>query len=937
MRGLSLVGQFSYTACEAPGPYSSIPGWKVKQVLAQSPAVAVPEAVVNDAVRVFGGFRPPEIGALATQDDIDRLPRCLRLDRVGSEWRSLVHLAAAGRDRSGRDAFFAHGLLVGVTTGLDGVGPGGLSDPDRVPATLRPADLWGADGWSTPYRAEAIERATLGRVPTPSVASPADEDRLADFIDLHVEQLDVVLALAERAVTGGPTLVLMGPPVSAAMWCSLITHLLPPNVGWSLPFSTYEPVPSARTGRMFLVGAPPESAEVWDQLPPDAAVVHDPNRPVRRSGDGWVLADGSPLSAGPWAQVAASVHRLGWADEVRAGIDRLSERVGSALDDWPLFALPAAVLALPSERLEGKPEWAAMAATAAASHFPTSSMLPAELTGSLMDAVVRWGGSARRSTERILRAWEGQDPPPPAEMSDPVLVTYVRELLQPGVLDREPLPWVPVTTGVSPWARPDLITELPGLLAWLDGVESPGARAWALLAVVDLVDRLGLTTGAAGEPVRRLLIGRAREWVTLDWLRSAVATRSERPPSIPSWLWQDGLLDAFSAAVQESPGSPGELLWDPRLRTLLDGAAGPLPRVLEPGLTLRRLSPVDYERAAATLRFHTDLRLPGEARQLWQAAGFLREAMGAPGRRRRDPSRWPEQLDHWFRQDPIGAELLREVLAELPDDALGLMGLATVTLGSLPPSRVTEEIARTVVARSRSAPPITGPLAWHRQFASPVPHTSVDGANVRVSPDRPENDLLTAVARGVLPGALQSAGRDRLTRWVVVVGASAVRDWVGEDGVERPWWAAAGTDPLRSDLLARLPAVLGAVSAALVASRDQKAADRLVGEWVVRSALAQAGVGYDPLRSFFVDPVAKDGWTAVGRELLWARDRGRDAMDAWVAHVQLQADLVATARPALGDDERDFVVDAAVGAAGHLVGGGGLLGRFRRSTGQRRG
>lgn len=69
-----LIGQYTYTACETPGPYSSVPGWKVKQVQSVPPFAELPEAAVKAAVRPFGRYRTPAIGPLTTQAEIDQLP-----------------------------------------------------------------------------------------------------------------------------------------------------------------------------------------------------------------------------------------------------------------------------------------------------------------------------------------------------------------------------------------------------------------------------------------------------------------------------------------------------------------------------------------------------------------------------------------------------------------------------------------------------------------------------------------------------------------------------------------------------------------------------------------------------------------------------------------------------------------------------------------------
>ena len=61
-----LIAQFTYTACQQPGPYDSVPGWKVKQVEPQG----VSRELIQDAARSFGSFKSPSIDALATMSDV---------------------------------------------------------------------------------------------------------------------------------------------------------------------------------------------------------------------------------------------------------------------------------------------------------------------------------------------------------------------------------------------------------------------------------------------------------------------------------------------------------------------------------------------------------------------------------------------------------------------------------------------------------------------------------------------------------------------------------------------------------------------------------------------------------------------------------------------------------------------------------------------------
>ena len=251
-----LIGQFTYTACQTPGPYSSVPGWKVKQVQAAPPFARDAGSGGQGCRPTVRRFRTPAIGPLTTQAEIDQLPRCLRLDQLPDGYRSLAHLAAAGRDRSGRDAFFAHGLLIGPT------GPARWGRRRRRVETGTARRTSGAPTGGSPRTAPTpSRRLTLGEPPRLSPASPLDPDRRLDFVELHPGQREFVLAAAERALTTGVPLVVVGMPVAAAMWTSLITHFLLSSVGWSVTFSTYEAGAAdevVRAGSPAVVGVPPD-------------------------------------------------------------------------------------------------------------------------------------------------------------------------------------------------------------------------------------------------------------------------------------------------------------------------------------------------------------------------------------------------------------------------------------------------------------------------------------------------------------------------------------------------------------------------------------------------------------------------------------------------------------------------------------------------------
>jgi hypothetical protein len=968
-----LVGQYSYTACETAGPYSSVPGWKVKQVLAADFGGAVPEAMVKEAVRPFGSFRTPIVGPLTTQDEIDHLPRCLRLDVLAGDFRGLAQLAAAGRDRTGRDAFFAHGLLVGPP----GSGSTAVTGPGARWNRYRPADFWGADGWLAPFRAAAIEAAELGEPPTLSAASPFDDDLRMDFIDLHPGQRDFVLAAAERALTARVPLVVLGLPIEAAMWTSIVTHFLLPAAGWSLPFATYEAGPPAEVLRArfaAVIGAPPETGDGWRQLPGDAVTVHDPAQPAARSDGGFELADGTALPIGAWARLAEQVCRLGWEDDVRAAIDALGESLGADLDRWPLFALPAALLTtLPEEQLEREPQIARLAAEVAAAELPPTSALPGDVLTGVIAATGRWGDAPLRTAGDVLAAFDRSAHMPSTDVTDPILLGYLQELLKPGMLRPETVPWLPRAVRLSAAARRALARELPAALGWID-LESGPARARSVLLVAAVAERIGLCAeptptenrfapiDSSGD-VRVDSVSEARPDGTIGAVLADLARRYVVPelfpddpratgaavdgwPPLPGWLWRDVVFEEIVARLAGRP--PGSLLTDPRLHRWIDEAAGPLPAHYLPGRTLPGLTLVDGERAAAALQAMSRPTIAPEQREVLQVAAFHR-AVHAAAEPRPDDATWLiDELRTWF-PGPPRAAVLYDLLEELPHalPVLPRAALAAAVLPALAPDDTTAAIVDRL--GQRGLPPselMGGPLAWHRQFAVPPPQTSHDlrfPAAPPVWPDHPETELLIAVATGLLRGPLRRHGVLRLAWWVLIVPAESLDLPGNEFRMESAtWFTDAERDPLRGQLDALYPAVAKGILGALGQSgrSGRLGADVLAAEWVVRSALAGRQIPGDPAGSYFADQHPGSAWSTDARGLLRSGDRPRDELENWLHRVKRSAEMVGIqAFPEVAPDagSRDALVQAALESAAALAGLGGLSGRVRRSPSERRG
>lgn len=928
-----LVGQFSYTACEAPGPYSAVPGWKVKQVVSADFGGPVPEAAVKEAVRPFGGFRTPIVGPLTTQDEIDLLPRCLRLDVLPGGFRSLAHLAAAGRDRSGRDAFFAHGLLVGPPA----AGSTTVSGAGAIWNRYRPADFWAADGWLTPFRAEAIETAELGPLPVVSVASPAAADLRMDFIDLHPGQREFVLAAAERAFATQTPIVVLGLPVEAAMWTSIVTHFLLPGTGWAVPFSTYEAAPAAEVLRArpgTVIGAPADTAGGWRQMPDEQVTVLDPENLPVRTGDGFTLVGGTLLPVGPWARLAEAVCALGWEDEVRRRIDVLGEQVGADLDPWPLFALPAVVLSMDGALLRDQREVARLAAQVLIAAMPQVSLLPPALTADLIAAITVWGeaGATSSTTGEILAALDRSDGPVPTATTDPILTAYVREVLA-GPEDPAAPVWFPERLALSDAAALGLAQELPSLTGWLDGVD-PDGRDDAVLTVAVQVERAGLTRGPALTAVRAAFDDRIEALVPA-LLDRAPGTRSPGVP-LAGWLWPGVLSEAVATRLRQRPA--GEVLRHPAVQRLVESVEPPLPARYEPGRTGAGLSLLDGERAAVELLAVEPSSIEPARLEVLRTAAFLRSVLTGqfPGGER--PGSLVLEFRRWFSGPPRSVvlyDLLDRLSAVAPPDELIQMANDCLTI--LAPDDCTKSIATLLLDRGVITPAaVTGPLAWHVQIRRSLPLSSHDGLQA-VWPDHPENELLKAVVAGRVAGGFREIMLARLAWWLLLVAADQL-DLPGNSFrmESATWFTSAEREPLRGRLEPLLPTIGG--QAARRARHRQGQADDLAAEWTTRAAMAQLRIPGDPAGAFFGDQATGSGWFAGVRVMLDAPDRPRDQLERWLERVRMSATWAGIR--AYPDEAQvpaqEALIGAAVDLATRVAGLGGVKGWLRRSAPVRR-
>ena len=853
-----LLGQFTYATVPEPGPYSDADGWKVQQVLAQGDV----RNWVENATGALGSFLPESVPLLATDAQLDALPRRLRLQVYPDGYSVLLHQVSAGQSHRHRDASFTHALLVGVSAG-QGIGE------------IRPADLWDSPLWLRPVGAEQVSAARLDRVLPPVLPGP-------DVDGVWLDEPELALLLL--AVLGGglagqvPGRVALVDPTGGltAGWVAFLSRYLTPGAAWTaLPFSTHERSVEANLAQLRelrVVGIPPEEADGARRVLGEEWVVLDPTQPPALLDGTWTFDRGRVVRLGPWAQLAESLSALPMLD-LPSGPELLADATpgwaGSA-DDQPRWALPAALLTGPDEVLSAMREVARSAADLAALTWPAAVHMLAGQQQALIASFTRFADDPTAAFSAILRSADRSGTP--AGAVDVLLDGYLRAMWEPSRTawtgDSGPLPWLPQHIVPGPQLSALLVSDLPGLLGWSWRDEAtPTQRVRLLSGVVSLGFRWSWSDRSElREPVRTLLeamtgtllVGRGP--VDGSW------------PSLPPLL----LARVVATVTELLRRDPGALRLPPSALRWLDRELGPLD-VHRP---LHAWTLLDLERAAAVDPRDPEAGAAG-------AAAVLRQALGQP--------EWPAAgwLDALHRGGVrIGPPALREVIeaawtmrCPIPALGMGELYLARQPLGgadhdfavwlqqaagaAADPSRPTRSVS--LHADCGPQPPSPGRLMGIPAFAEEVRTLARVGLSAG--------------------GPLRDSAESRLAVDLLAVDA--------RDAADTDWARLLGRADVGSALRPRWPVAYQQLSRTTPAGRRA-----LASSWLARALLHnEADLAVGALRHGHQDPVGRvlchrpdpqtEDWQVEAwvRELL--QDCDRAARVQWVAGVRSEASAAA--------------------------------------------
>ncbi len=843
-----LVGQFSYATVAEPGPYSDADGWKVKQVIPEN----VSQAWVESATGALGSFLPASLPLLATAEQLDALPRRLRLQVYPDAYAVLLHQVSSGQSHRHRDSSFTHALLVHLEQG-QGIGE------------IRPADLWGDALWLRPVGAEEVSAARLDPALAPTTPPGPDVDGVwLDEPDLAL----LLLAVLGQGLAGQtPGRVAMIDPTGGltATWVAFLSRYLTPGAAWTaLPFSTHERSVEANVAQLRelrVIGIPPEEADGARRVLGEEWVVLDPvNPPALRDGT-WAFDRGRTVRLGRWAQLAESLSALPML-QMPSGpellVDAEAGWAGSA-DDQPRWALPAALLTGPDEVLSAMRGVARSAADLAATTWPAAVRMPAGKQQALIASFTRFADDPTTAFAAILRSADRPDTPPGAV--DVLLDGYLRAMWDPTrvkwVSDPGPLPWLPQHLVAGAELSAALLAELPGWVGWTGREGStPAQRVRLLSGLVALGFRWSWwDRPELADPIRTLL-----EAMTGTLLVGRGPVDGSWPALPPPLLAQ-----VTAGLIELTRRDPASLRLPPSALRWLDGQLGPL-QVRRP---LPAWSLLDLERADTG------------------SAVVLRSALGQP--------EWPaaQWLDTLARN---GVRIEPAALLEVIEAAWTLrcpipaLGMGELYLARQPLGATGHDFAVWLQQTAAAGGDLAGQFRSVLVHAACRPHPPEPGRLMGIPGFADEVRTLAWPGLATV-GPLRDSAEHRLALDLLAVDA--------RDAAETDWARVLGRTDVGSMLRSRWPAAYQELARTTPAGRRALAASLLTRALVHN----EAGLAASSLGSGHQDPVGRvlchrpDPQTEDWQVEAWVRELLQDCDRAtrvqWVADVRTEAAAAA--------------------------------------------
>ena len=416
----------------------------------------------------------------------------MQVDQHGTAF--LVHTSLAGADASGRPGnVFNHVLVL----------------PDLVAQLLagqpRPLEWYRSPGWLTPYGADAVRTASIGRtalLPGPVVSRASVARFLSRLADAPT--LGALLDAVATALAGGPRVVLVADQDEAVHWLAAVCFLAPPQQQAGLSLSTFERAHTLRSGASgaLLSVMPRRDRDQLTNL--EQHVLIDPLTQRPADGATWRLALGSaPL--GPWSALgqalatgteAVLVDRLLLLDELSTSHPRAT----AADPMWPL-AVVVAESSASSSAQSGSKQVLINVALTAVDHDDADTV---------RTVLLALEAAAATTVESSWAAWAGL---PSQDLCQGNVAWFFERYLALLVGDQQRLQghWPPDTVDLTGYDDAALQGRLTStieaqLVALPDRVGDPVTLSVLNLRLLDLAGLLGIGPALAETPTAKAVV-----------------------------------------------------------------------------------------------------------------------------------------------------------------------------------------------------------------------------------------------------------------------------------------------------------------------------------------------------------------------------------------------------------------------------------------------
>lgn len=233
-----MYSYFSYTECEAPGPFDLTPGYKIKSAVSLESSLESELEAMNRAIAAFPSYSPPKIDIFTSKEEFAELPKNWSYSPIGEGHLAFYRLFTSGMARGRAGNPFHQVVTVNFEKAMQ-IESSVSSENEN--SRFVPADLYFWDSWISPRGDDEVENsntAELG-VPKPQFSEPELIERFESLLgeDKYIQQLRAFESSYLEQESG--YLSAESDDLFFTMLAS-ISRLFPRINCWALPFSNQQ-------------------------------------------------------------------------------------------------------------------------------------------------------------------------------------------------------------------------------------------------------------------------------------------------------------------------------------------------------------------------------------------------------------------------------------------------------------------------------------------------------------------------------------------------------------------------------------------------------------------------------------------------------------------------------------------------------------------------